>query len=138
MKLQATATYQPRGDLGRYIDVHITPGVRASVEASVKLIEARAKELCPVDTGALRESITSEVVETSKTVVGFVGTHTDYAAYVEFGTGVAGASSAGAGEGPYAMTWPGMPAQPYMRPAIDESRGPVMELFRSNISVGLR
>lgn len=138
MRLQATATYRPRGDLGRYIEVHITPAVRSSVQASCKLIESTAKMLAPKDTGALAESISTEIEETGKTIVGRVGPHVHYAAFVEFGTGIAGSGSAGAGAGPYNMAWPGMVAQPYMRPAMDESRNPVMEIFRGEISVGLR
>ena len=138
MRLQATAIYKPRSSAGRYIDVHITPAVRASVVASAKLMEDSAKAKCPVDTGELRESITTEIDESGKTIIGRVGPHTHYAAFVEFGTGIAGAGSSGAGEGPYNMSWPGMPAQPYMRPSVDENREPVMQIFRGQISVGLR
>jgi HK97 gp10 family phage protein len=138
MRLQATATYKPRGDLGRYIQAHITPGVIAAVTASTELVKATAKQMCPVDTGALRESIVSEITETGKTIVGVVGPTAPYAAFLEYGTGIAGASSPGAGEGPYSMTWPGMAARPFMRPAIDENREAVKALFRSQIALGLR
>lgn len=106
--------------------------------ASSKLIEDTAKLLCPRDTGALAESITTEIRETEKTITGIVSPHMPYAAFVEFGTGIVGAGSAGAGPGPYSSTWPGMVAQPYMRPALDSSRGAVSDLFRSEISVALR
>lgn len=101
------------------------------------MIEERAKELCPVDTGALRDSISTAVEDLEKTIRGTVGPHMPYAGYVEFGTGIAGAASAGAGEGPYSPTWPGMPAQPYMRPAFDEKRPEIEELFRSNIGTAI-
>ena len=136
--LKATATFKPRGDLGRYVEAHITPAVVASVKASVKLIENAAKAKAPVDTGALRDSITSSVDESGKTVVGQVGPNVHYAMYVEFGTGIRGAASPGAGAGPYNPSWPGMPAQPYMRPAIDENRDAVKELFKGEISLALR
>lgn len=138
MRLQATATFKPRGDLGRYVQTHITPAVVASVKASVQVIENAAKVNCPVDTGALRDSITSEVDDSGKTVIGIVGPHMPYAAYLEFGTGIRGAASAGAGSGPYSSTWPGMPAQPYMRPALDENRDAVKEIFRGEIALALR
>jgi len=131
--ISATATFRPRNDLGQFIGVVITPAVLASVEAACGLIQATAQEYCPVDTGRLRDSITVEVEQLDTTVRGTVGPHTDYAAFVEFGTGIRGASSPGAGAGPYSPTWPGMVAQPYMRPAMDESVGPIMELFRSQI-----
>lgn len=138
MKLQATATWKPRSDIGRYVETHITPAVGASVQAAVRVIEASAKAYCPVDTGALRDSITSEVDDSGRSIVGRVGPHMHYAPYVEFGTGIAGAASAGAGEGPYSSTWPGMPAQPYMRPALDEHRAGIKDLFRGQLSMALR
>jgi phage gpG-like protein len=55
--------------------------------------------LAPVDTGALKESIATEIDESGKTIIGRVGPNVPYAAFVEFGTGIAGAGSAGAGEG---------------------------------------
>ena len=90
-----------------------------------------------MDTGALRESITVELSE-GATVVGTVGPHVDYAAYVEFGTGIAGANSPGAGAGPYNPNWPGMPAQPYMRPAFDEVKPTILDLFSSQIATALK
>ncbi len=137
MGLSARAQFTPRGDLGRFVEAYITPGVVASVTAACKLIEDEAKRLCPVDTGALQASIETNVDDSGKTVVGTVGTDVDYAAYVEFGTGIRGAASAGAGEGPYSSTWAGMVAQPFMRPAVDNNRGAVLDLFRSNVSLSI-
>jgi HK97 gp10 family phage protein len=137
MKLQATATYKPRGDLGRWIEANVTPAILSAMKDSVVLIQESAKALCPVDTGALRESITTEV-EVGKTVVGRVGPHMPYAGYVEFGTGIRGAASPGAGEGPYSESWPGQPAQPFLRPSLDQNRKAVEELFRGEIAIALR
>lgn len=137
MGLSARVQFTPRSDSGRFVEAYITPGVTASVQASCQLIQDRAQEIVPVDTGALRESITTEIDTSGKTVVGAVAPHTDYAAYVEFGTGIRGASSPGAGAGPYSSTWPGMPAQPYMRPALDESRDSILDLFRANITAAI-
>ncbi len=137
MRLQATATFRPRSDLGRFVESRITPAVRASVAASCKLIQDAAQRIVPVDTGALRESITVEIDDSGKTVRGVVGPHTHYAAYVEFGTGIAGAASPGAGSGPYNPKWPGMPAQPYMRPALDENKSVILDVFRSEIAAAI-
>lgn len=137
MSLRATAMFRPRSDMGRFVDVKITPAVRKSVEEVTRLVEERAKDLCPVDTGALQASITSQTEDLARTIRGIVGPHTDYAAYVEFGTGIAGAASAGAGEGPYSPTWPGMAAQPYMRPAMDEAKQQTEEIFRNNIGTAI-
>lgn len=46
------------------------------------LVERRAKELCPVDTGLLRSSITHRVIPEELSVI--IGTNIWYAPYVEF------------------------------------------------------
>jgi|SRR5688572_20401412 len=46
-------------------------------------IEAKAKELAPVDTGLLRNSVTTTVESATKATV---GTSIEYAAHQEFGT----------------------------------------------------
>ena len=74
------------------------PGaVSAVVKKTAFEIENEAKALCPVDTGALKRSIMADVQEFSATIA----PHTEYDAYVEFGTIHMG-------------------AQPYMRPAADK------------------
>lgn len=136
--ISATATFRPRGDLGRFVEVNVTPAVRKSVEDVAAMIQDRARELCPVDTGVLRDSIQpDEVEELDKTIRGRVGPHTDYAAYVEFGTGIRGAESDGAGDGPYSSTWPGMAAQPYMRPAYEEVKLKAKDIFENNIGTAI-
>lgn len=137
MNLSARAQFTPRNDLGQFVPVHIAPGVVASVEAACKLVQDRAQQLAPVDTGALRGSITTSIDDSGKTVVGHVSVGASYAVFLEYGTGIRGAESADAGAGPYSQTWPGMTPRPYMRPAFDEARGAVLGLFRSNISLAL-
>lgn len=66
-------------------------------------VDRRAKELCPVDTGRLRSSITNRVVRDSQGIAGIVGTNVSYALFVEFGTRY-------------------MAAQPFLRPALDAAR----------------
>lgn len=136
MSLSARAVFTPRSDLGQFVTVKVSPGVVASVDAACKLIKESAQSKAPVDTGALRDSIDYEVNETGKTVVGTVSVGVDYGPYLEFGTGQRGASSADAGPGLYGST-AGMVPQPYMRPAIDESRSAILDLFSSNISTSL-
>ncbi len=138
MRLMASATFRPRGDLGRWVETNITPAVINGVKASCELVQKSAQALCPVATGALKASITTEIDDSGKTVVGRVSPHTFYAPYVEFGTGIRGAASPGAGPGPYALHWAGMVAQPYMRPALDESRRAVLDTFRGEIALALR
>lgn len=116
------------------------------VETAATVIQEAAQAICPVDTGFLRDSITVDVhrgiqsatsgglVSSSLfTVEAIVSPHADYAAYVEFGTGRRGAASPGAGEGPYSEHWPGMVAQPYMRPAYDENREHVADFIKESV-----
>lgn len=136
--IRATATFRPRSDLGRFVEVNVTPAVVKSCQEVGELVMNRAKELCPVDTGALQGSIGPVEIEAlDKTIRATVEPHTDYAAYVEFGTGIRGSSSAGAGAGPYSPRWPGMVAQPYMRPAVEEVREQAREIFAANIGVAI-
>ena len=137
MSLSARAQFTPRNDLGRFVEARVTPAITASVEAAVDLIYDRSQELVPRDTGELAASGVKTVNDTGKTVVGKVAYTSDHAEFVEFGTGIRGASSPGAGIGPYNENWPGMAASPFMRPAYDESKEPIRELFRGNLMTGL-
>jgi len=65
--------------------------------------EREAKRLCPVDTGNLKNSIRSEVIEQHHHyAIAETGTNVEYAPHVEFGTEE-------------------MAAQPFLRPALDEN-----------------
>jgi len=66
-------------------------------------VHNRAKQLCPVDTGRLRSSISWRLERVGGTVVGVVGTNVEYAPYVEFGTRH-------------------NRSQPFLRPALDAAR----------------
>ena len=112
--------------------------VRLSVEQSCEIITEEAQAIVPVDTGALRESIGWSAEDEGGTIVGTVSADTPYASYVEYGTGARGAASPGAGPYPYTMTWPGMPAQPYMRPAIDTARPQIKAVFADNIRAAIK
>ena len=75
--------------------------IRAARERALEeiglLAEGYAKELCPVDTGRLRNSITHVGDGGSE----YVGTNVEYGPYVELGTSRA-------------------PAQPFLRPAAQD------------------
>lgn len=64
--------------------------VKKVIRDCTLIVEAQAKELCPVDTGDLRGTIHPEVKQTDKEVYGRVYTQKWYAPYVEFGTGPKG------------------------------------------------
>jgi len=138
MMVTATATYTPRNASGQFVQSTINPAVRTAVEESAAAIAEEARAIVPVDTGELQNSIVYTLEDVGKVVVGTVVAAADHAAYVEFGTGVRGAASPGSGPYPYSPTWPGMPAQPYMRPAMDTVRARIKAFFASSISVALR
>lgn len=62
-------------------------------------IERDAKKSCPVDTGRLRGSITTNIISTYS---GEVGTNVEYAGWVEYGTRY-------------------QSAQPYFEPAVEKN-----------------
>ena len=59
--------------------------VMRALETCGLVAEGHAKKLCPVDTGNLRGCISHTVDEAEPAV--YVGTNSEYAAYVELGTG---------------------------------------------------
>lgn len=108
---------------------------RLSVERSAEIVLEEAEAIVPVDTGDLRDSGHVEAVSDIQAAVVF---DSDHAVYVEYGTGQRGAASPGAGEGPYDPNWPGMVAQPYLRPALDTARPAIVELFRDNFAAATK
>ena len=108
----------------------------ASLRAGAKVIVARAKELVPVKTGALRDSLGFKVSRRGANNgiltahIGSLNKEARLIHLVEFGTR---AHSIRTGEGGYLASGeivfgkevqhPGTPAQPFLRPAIDEKGG---------------
>lgn len=86
--------------------------------------ERFAKQLCPVDTGNLRNSITHQVVDSEDTV--YIGSNSEYAIYVECGTGK---YYPGGRQTPWTYqdergNWhitSGQRAQPYLKPAVADN-----------------
>lgn len=125
--LRVTSQFAPRTNIGRFAQVVMSPKVYEACQASCELVQSIAKGYCPVDTGALRDSIEiGAPVEGAASVTQGVAPGMFYASYVEYGTGRRGDPSA---PYPHVMSWPGMHAQPYMRPALDEARGQVKDIF---------
>lgn len=93
-------------DIERAVEVGIEKGIARSAE----LVLQTAKFYCPVDTGALRESIRAEISKT-----GFeVGTDLYYAKFVEFGTSK-------------------QRPQPYLYPAIAENKDKIVNIIQEEI-----
>lgn len=115
-------------------------GVIDGMEKACELVERNAKEKAPKDTGALRRSITSKVEANGNEITGIVFTPLEYAPYVEYGTGLYAANGNGRktpwsyqdDEGKWHYTH-GQHPQPYLRPALAESRDKITKLIKEGI-----
>lgn len=100
------------------------------------IVEADAKKKAPKGDGALRNSIASRVEDSA----GIVYSNLEYAPYVEYGTGLF-AEEAGRTDVPWVYqddegnwhTTSGMKPQPYMRPALEENRERIVQLFKEGL-----
>lgn len=96
--------------------------VAKALETIGLVAERYAKEMCPTDTGRLKNSISHQVDDDTV----YVGTNVEYAPYVEFGTGKF-AEGGGGRPTPWSYqddkgnwhTTNGMKPQPYLKPAIE-------------------
>ena len=75
-----------------------------------RIVEGAAKDYVPVDSGRLKNSITSKIMQEKA----FIGTNVEYAPHVEYGTRF-------------------MRAQPYLRPAIDKNKRALLDLYRDKM-----
>ena len=118
-------------------DLIDTPKLREAVGKACAVVERKAKEKAPKDTGALRRSITSKVETEGQEIVGTVFTPLEYAPYVEYGTGLF-AESGGRKDVPWNYqddkgNWhstSGQKPQPFMRPAFNESREEILRIIK--------
>lgn len=113
--------------------------LRHAVGRATALVERKAKEKAPKDTGALRRSITSEVDYAEGGLLeGVVFTPLEYAPYVEYGTGLFAESGNGRKDVPWNYqddegNWhstSGQHPQPFMRPALTESREEILKIIK--------
>lgn len=109
---------------GSFTEIKITDNsgkVKEELEAAVKkaltacglTAQSYAKNLCPVDTGNLRNSLTYEVDEDEQAA--YIGTNVEYASFVEFGT--------------YKQK-----AQPYLEPAVADHTQEYEQLIKKAMS----
>lgn len=105
---------------------------RVIAEAAQEAMED-ARENAPVGTGIRREPrLVDSFSCRAEGLYGEMKIANPHAAYVEFGTGMRGAQSAGAAAGGrYDPDWPGMAAQPYMQPAAQRARAGFAEKMRT-------
>lgn len=94
--------------------------------------ESYAVDLCPEQTGNLKNSISHMVREDSA----YVGTNVEYGPYVELGTGK---FYGGGRQDPWVYrddegnfhTTSGQPAKPYLKPAVADHKGTYQNIIRS-------
>lgn len=98
------------------MDAKLENGIKRSLILSGVLVAQRATKKSPIDTGRLKRSITHSMPkQTGKLAYQVdVGTNVEYAPFQEFGTKF-------------------MKEQPYLRPALEESREDIKKLIAKNI-----
>ena len=100
------------------------------------LVEADAKRLCPVDTGRLRSSITTEKIDWDEV---HIGTNVVYGPYIEYGTGPHDIVPVFAKALHFNKTFakivhhPGTREQPFLRPALHQNASKIRNIIISEI-----
>lgn len=114
---------------------NINPTLIQAINKATTLVSSRAKYRCPVDTGALRNSIHARPADAKgDTVKGVVYTAKEYAPYVEFGTGQRGGYPYKTKvELAYSSDWKGMIAKPFLMPALLESKTNIQEIINAAV-----
>lgn len=116
-----------------------------ATQQATQAVQNSAKDLAPVDTGLLRETITRQTEKKRKKIVGTVGSYLEYAPYVEFGTGLRGESS----EHPPGKRlrfklvkdkkpYQGQFAQPFLYPALLDNRKNIENIYKRNVQEMIR
>lgn len=124
-----------------------------SIAKQTKFIQGEAKELCPVDTGDLRNSIKANTIKNKNEIVGTVSTNSDHAAFVEFGTGKVGERTntntkvnVSYKQDKWLANIPdvgprwieGQPAQPYLYPALKNNEDKILENIKDDIKKAIK
>lgn len=122
-------------NLEKFADKELKQALIAALEKACLIVEADAKEGCPVGDGQLRQSITHEIDE--KKLIGYVGSIVDYAPYVEIGTGIYSTEGTGRKDawvykdeksGNYYWTV-GQPPHPFLQPAMEQNKDKIQKCF---------
>lgn len=126
-----------------------------SVNKMGLFVQREAKELAPVDTGDLKQSIICTTVQANNKISSVISTNSDHAAYVEFGTGKKGENTPVEGKYPGTLAYKqdkwrvnipdvgvrwieGQPAQPYLYPALKNNRDEVIRNIKNDLQGAIR
>lgn len=116
--------------------------LKTAVLQATKKVQGDAKDLAPVDTGRLRNSIQATVEEKDGEIIGKVSTNVEYATYIEFGTGKRGEESPSPPKSPeglnYREDWIGIPAQPFLYPAAAQNKETVPKIVSAHLKKEIR
>ena len=118
----------------------IRAGCMKGIANGLELVLGDATGLVPVDTGRLWGSLESRAEPTANGATGSVSANTEYALFVEMGTGAAGAASGGNDKAPgatYTMDHPGMEAQPFLYPAYKANQDNIVSCVDDAIGEAL-
>ena len=97
------------------IGVNLALNIQKGINKAAFMGERKAKQLCPVDTGMLRASITTDIGSLEASV----GTNVEYAPFVEYGTS-------------------NQLAQPFMKPAKDKAQRLINKKLRKVIEESVK
>ncbi len=122
-------------ELSDFINQRLAKTIEEKMNRATLIIERRAKELCPVDSGDLKRSITHKVLPDSDgEVLGKVFTNKEYAPYVHEGTGIYAENGRKDGwtyksaDGSFKRT-KGQKPQRFLSDAAEEKREEVLRAF---------
>ena len=113
----ATVTVKNLGRLQaklKKLDPLTREAILTGVNLAGLLVEGTAKNIVPVDTGELRDSINTNSKAIPSGAEATVGTNKEYALYVELGTSK-------------------MQAQPYLKPALQKNKDKAKKLITTEI-----
>jgi hypothetical protein len=135
------------GDFAK-ITERLVPRLLAGAQTAADAVLAESQTLVPVGaTSDLKSSGRTDVEWSGTKVMAYVSYLAHHAAFVEFGTGLAGRGTypfdlpvsgtpiTGAWVYDYKQqNWPGMVSRPYLRPALDNCRQAIQDAFTSAIA----
>ena len=125
-------------NINKAAQVDLPQAIAKGLENACLVVEGAAKSNAPVQTGALRSSISHKVSQGS--MEGVIGATVEYAPYVEIGTGIYSTRGGGrqggwfyvdaSGQGHFTM---GSHPKPFLKPAMDTNLSAIMRCFEGLI-----